>query len=135
MSYKEKSYLIVDDMKVLRNILKNILVKFEINEANIYQAENGKEAIEILKSKPVDLILSDWNMPEVNGLEFLRHCRSSEKHKKTPFIMVTAESERDQIVEAVGSVSPATFKTGKKRPVTFKDLFIFLRLEPLSKLL
>ena len=121
MSYKEKSYLIVDDMKVLRNILKNILVKFEINEANIYQAENGKEAIEILKSKPVDLILSDWNMPEVNGLEFLRHCRSSEKHKKTPFIMVTAESERDQIVEAVGlGVSGYLLKPVKKDQLLLK---------------
>jgi len=101
MSYKEKSYLIVDDMKVLRNILKNILIKFEINEANIFQAADGKEAIQQLEANPIDLIISDWNMPELNGIDFLKFCKSSDHFKNTPFIMLTSEAEKENIVQAM----------------------------------
>lgn len=101
MSYKEKSYLIVDDMKVLRKVLSNTLVKFGIPQENIHLAEDGKEAIEKLKGANVDVIFSDWNMPVMDGLEFLKFCKASEDFKKIPFIMLTSEADKDNVVKAM----------------------------------
>ena len=79
--------------------MKNILKR--IGFRNIGEAENGKAAFKELKNQKYDLILSDWNMPRVTGLELLRMVRSDNELKNTPFIMVTAEAQKNNIIEAV----------------------------------
>jgi two-component system chemotaxis response regulator CheY len=91
--------LIVDDFATMRKILKNILK--QIGFKNIIEADDGKSALKILKKESFDLILSDWNMPKISGLELLNSVRSDSKLKNIPFVMVTAEAQKDNILEAV----------------------------------
>jgi len=91
--------LIVDDFATMRRILKNILK--QIGFKNISEAENGKAALKELKSEKFDLVLCDWNMPEMPGIELLNQVRSDEQLKGIPFVMVTAEAKKENILEAV----------------------------------
>jgi two-component system chemotaxis response regulator CheY len=91
--------LIVDDFATMRRILKNILK--QIGFKNILEADDGTTALEVLDRQSVDLIISDWNMPKMTGLELLKSVRSSDKYKKTPFLMVTAEAQKQNVIEAV----------------------------------
>jgi len=93
--------LVVDDFATMRKIIKNVLKQISIE--NVLEAENGKHAITILKNEAVDLIISDWIMPEMTGIEFLKACKGDETIKKIPFIMVTAEAQKDNIMEAIKS--------------------------------
>jgi two-component system chemotaxis response regulator CheY len=93
--------LIVDDFATMRRILKGALK--QLGFKNIVEAEDGSEAITLLKKEKVDLILSDWNMPKMNGLEFLKAVRADAGLKQTPFIMVTAEGQKDNVVDAIKS--------------------------------
>ena len=91
--------LIVDDFATMRRILRNILK--QIGFSNISEADDGKTALKELKKEKFDLILCDWNMPEMSGLELLNEVKSDDKLKDTPFVMVTAEAQKDNIVAAV----------------------------------
>ncbi len=93
--------LVVDDFATMRKIVKNVLK--QINIENIVEAENGKHALSVLKSEEVDLIISDWMMPEMTGIEFLKVCKEDDEKKKIPFIMVTAEGQKDSVMEAIKS--------------------------------
>ena len=93
--------LVVDDFATMRKIIKNVLK--QINIENVLEAENGKQALTILKNNSADLIISDWIMPEMTGIEFLKACKGDETIKKIPFIMVTAEAQKDNIMEAIKS--------------------------------
>jgi two-component system chemotaxis response regulator CheY len=88
--------LVVDDFATMRKIVKNVLKQISIE--NVVEAENGKHALTVLQTEPVDLIISDWMMPEMTGIEFLK-----EEKKKIPFIMVTAEGQKDSVMEAIKS--------------------------------
>ncbi len=91
--------LIVDDFATMRRILKNILK--QLGFKNLVEADDGTSAWEILESQRVDLIISDWNMPKMTGLELLKKVRASEKYKQAPFLMVTAEAQKQNVIEAV----------------------------------
>ena len=95
--------LVVDDFATMRKIIKNVLKQISIE--NVLEAENGKHALTVLasESESVDLIISDWIMPEMTGIEFLKACKSDDNIKKIPFIMVTAEAQKDNIMEAIKS--------------------------------
>jgi len=93
--------LVVDDFATMRKIIKNVLK--QINIENVLEAENGKHALTVLAGETVDLIISDWIMPEMTGIEFLKACKNDENIKKIPFIMVTAEAQKDNIMEAIKS--------------------------------
>jgi len=93
--------LIVDDFATMRRILKNIMK--QIGFSDITEADNGKNALKVLKSQAIDLVLCDWNMPEMPGIEVLNTVRADDKLKATPFIMVTAEAQKENILEAVKS--------------------------------
>jgi two-component system, chemotaxis family, chemotaxis protein CheY len=93
--------LVVDDFATMRKIIKNVLKQISIE--NVLEAENGKHALTVLKNDTVDLIISDWIMPEMTGIEFLKACKADETIKKIPFIMVTAEAQKDNIMEAIKS--------------------------------
>jgi two-component system chemotaxis response regulator CheY len=92
--------LVVDDFSTMRKIVKNVLRQIDIT--NVTEAENGKQALEILKKEgDFELIVSDWIMPEMTGIEFLRACKDDESVKKIPFVMVTAEAQKDSVIEAI----------------------------------
>jgi two-component system chemotaxis response regulator CheY len=91
--------LVVDDFATMRRILKNILK--QIGFTKIIDADDGSTALAMLKKDKVDLIISDWNMPKVSGLELLKAVRSDESIKDMPFLMVTAEAQKDSVVQAI----------------------------------
>ena len=91
--------LIVDDFATMRRIMKNILK--QIGFSNIIEADDGTTAMEELKKTPVDLIISDWNMPKMTGLDLLKNVRGSDALKDVPFLMVTAEAQKQNVIDAV----------------------------------
>jgi two-component system, chemotaxis family, chemotaxis protein CheY len=93
--------LVVDDFATMRKIIKNVLKQIDIED--VLEAESGKHALSVLKGESVDLIISDWIMPEMTGIEFLKVCKSDDTYKGIPFIMVTAEAQKDNIMEAIKS--------------------------------
>jgi two-component system chemotaxis response regulator CheY len=91
--------LVVDDFATMRRIIKNVLK--QIGFTNILEADDGTAALGVLKENKVDLIISDWNMPKMNGLDLLKTVRKEEETKKVPFVMVTAEAQKDNVLQAV----------------------------------
>lgn len=90
--------LIVDDYKTMLRIIENLLK--QLGFKNILQATDGAAAIKVLRDTPVGLVISDWNMQPMTGLQLLKEVRADEKLKTTPFIMVTAESKTENVVAA-----------------------------------
>jgi two-component system chemotaxis response regulator CheY len=90
--------LIVDDYKTMLRIIENLLK--QLGFKNILQATDGSAAIKLLRETPVGLVISDWNMQPMTGLQLLKEVRADEKLKPTPFIMVTAESKTENVVAA-----------------------------------
>ncbi len=112
--------LVVDDFPTMRRIVKTLLK--QLGYANIIEAEDGEQAYKVLKSTPdIEFIVSDWNMPNMTGLELLKTVRADDKLKHLPFLMVTAEAEKENIIEAVKSgvsnyvVKPFTAATLKEK--------------------
>ena len=111
--------LIVDDFSTMRRIIKNILRQLGFN--NIIEADDGTAAWEILTKDQVEFIISDWNMPQMTGIELLRKVRASEQFANIPFLMVTAEAQQENIIEAVQAkvsnyiVKPFTADTMKQK--------------------
>ncbi len=91
--------LIVDDFATMRRIVKNILS--QLGFKNFIEADDGSTAWDILQKEPVDFIISDWNMPKMTGIELLKKVRAEDQFKDLPFLMVTAEAQKENIVEAV----------------------------------
>ena len=91
--------LIVDDFATMRKILKNLL--FQMGFKNVIEADDGTTALEVLAKEKVDLIISDWNMPKMTGIELLKAVRNDENLKSVKFIMVTAESQKENVMEAI----------------------------------
>jgi two-component system chemotaxis response regulator CheY len=96
---KDIKVLVVDDFATMRKVIKNLLKNAGYN--NIVEAEDGADALKVLKSVKVDFIISDWNMPNMNGLEFLKAVRADSEFSGLPFLMVTAEALQDNVVMAV----------------------------------
>jgi len=97
----ETRILLVDDFDTMIRIIKNLLN--DIGYTNIFTARNGEQACIILEQGKVDFIISDWNMPRMTGLELLKKVRSTPKWARIPFLMVTAEAEKEHITEAIQS--------------------------------
>ncbi|MCK5312758.1 MAG: response regulator [Desulfobacteraceae bacterium] len=91
--------LVVDDFATMRRILKNILK--QLGFKNLVEADDGTTAWDILEEQKIDLVLADWNMPKMTGLELLKKVRASENYAKVPFLMVTAEAQKQNVIEAV----------------------------------
>ena len=102
MPKPEINILIVDDFPTMRKIVKSVLK--QLGYQNIVEAEDGQIAINVLRSNPhIEFFVSDWNMPNMTGIELLKAVRADPKLKHLPFLMVTAEADKDNIVEAVKS--------------------------------
>ena len=95
---KNMNILIVDDYKTMLRIIRNLLR--QLGFANIEEATDGSMALQVLRSGNFGLVISDWNMEPMTGLQLLREVRADPKLKGTPFIMVTAESKSENVVAA-----------------------------------
>jgi two-component system, chemotaxis family, chemotaxis protein CheY len=91
--------LVVDDFATMRKIVRNVLK--QINLTDVTEAENGKAALAVLRAEQIGLIISDWIMPEMTGIDFLRACKEDPDLKKIPFVMVTAEAQKESVIEAI----------------------------------
>jgi two-component system, chemotaxis family, chemotaxis protein CheY len=92
-------FLVVDDSSTMRRIIINTLNK--LGHQDIVEASNGREGLDRLASGAVDVIITDWNMPEMSGIEFVRTVRSQEKLSKIPVLMVTTNAAKNDIVDAL----------------------------------
>jgi two-component system chemotaxis response regulator CheY len=111
--------LVVDDMVTMRRIVKNILK--QLGFGNVDEAENGQEALQKLRSDTFGFVVSDWNMPVMTGIDMLRAIRADEKLKTIPVLMVTAEAQQSNLIEAVQAgvsnyiVKPFTSETMQEK--------------------
>jgi len=99
MVEKNIKLLVVDDFATMRKVVRNLLK--QVGYEDIVEAEDGVMALRALKSQKIDVIISDWNMPNMSGLELLKAVRDDSELAKTPFLMVTAEALQDNVVAAV----------------------------------
>ena len=111
--------LVVDDFASMRKIIKGLLK--QIGFQNIEEADDGSTALEKLKIGEFDLVICDWNMPKVPGIEVLKAVRNDPRLKDLPFLMVTAKAKKDNVMEAVKAgvnqyiVKPFTAETLQKK--------------------
>ena len=95
---KNMPVLIVDDYKTMLRIIKNLLK--QLGFENVEEATDGTMALAMMKDKQYGLILSDWNMQPMTGLELLQQARADDKYKEIPFILITAEGKTENVVIA-----------------------------------
>jgi two-component system chemotaxis response regulator CheY len=93
--------LVVDDFSTMRRIVKNLLK--QLGFENIEEAEDGEQALAKLRASRYQFVVSDWNMPNMTGIELLKSVRSDPELKALPFLMVTAEADKEKVVEAIKS--------------------------------
>ena len=111
--------LVVDDMVTMRRIVKNVLK--QLGFSNIDEAENGQDGLQKLKAGKYDFVVSDWNMPVMTRIDMLRAIRADEQLKAIPVLMVTAEAQQKNLVEAVQAgvsnyiVKPFTAETMQEK--------------------
>ena len=98
---REVQVLIVDDSSVMRKIVERSLRQAGIDSLVVFEAGSGVEGLEILKSRKLDLILSDINMPSMDGLEFVRQLRSRQVAVGVPVVMITTESSEEHVKQAI----------------------------------
>ncbi len=116
---KNMKILIVDDFSTMRRIIKNLLRDLGFNDTT--EADDGQTALPLLKSGKFDFLVTDWNMPGMDGLTLLKTVRADENLKHMPVLMVTAEAKREQIVVAAQAgvngyiVKPFTAVTLKEK--------------------
>ncbi|HET8880792.1 MAG TPA: chemotaxis response regulator CheY [Solimonas sp.] len=95
---KNMKILVVDDFSTMRRIVRNLLG--DLGYTNITEADDGKSAWPLLQAGSFDFVVTDWNMPGMTGIELLRSVRGDVRIARTPVLMVTAEAQREQIIEA-----------------------------------
>ncbi len=93
--------LIVDDSAAIRKILQRVLVKTDVALGKVFEAGDGLEALETLKGNKVGLILSDINMPKMDGLQLLGHLKADQEYRDVPVVMITTEGSQAKVMEAV----------------------------------
>ncbi len=115
----QMAILVVDDFSTMRRIVKNLLQ--ELGYQNIQEADDGTTALPMLKSGNFDFLITDWNMPNMPGLQLLKEVRADTRLAQLPVLMVTAEAKREQIVEAAQAgvngyiIKPFTAETLKEK--------------------
>jgi len=92
------SILVVDDFSTMRRIISNVLR--QLGYENIVEAEDGTKALAILDTQQIDFVITDWNMPQMSGLDLLKAIRSNKDKKNIPVLMVTAEAMQENIIAA-----------------------------------
>ncbi len=127
MADPKMKFLVVDDFSTMRRIVRNLLK--ELGYTNVDEAEDGNAALAKLRAEPFDFVVSDWNMPNMTGIELLRAIRADAALKHLPVLMVTAEAKKENIIEAAQAgasgyvVKPFTAGTlGEKLNKIFKTM-------------
>jgi len=92
--------MIVDDSRIMRNTVKGVFSGVE-TPCNFIEAKDGEEALALLETQTVDLILLDWNMPRLSGIDFLKQVRAMDQYKDLPIIMVTSEAAKFNVYRSV----------------------------------
>jgi two-component system, chemotaxis family, chemotaxis protein CheY len=116
---KNMKILIVDDFSTMRRIIKNLMR--DLGFTNTQEADDGASALPMLQNGNFDFLITDWNMPQMTGIDLLRACRADPKLAKLPILLVTAEAKKQQIVEAAQAgvngyiVKPFTAATLKEK--------------------
>lgn len=116
---KDLRFLVVDDFSTMRRIIKNLLN--DLGYQNVAEADDGTTALPILQAGEIDFLITDWNMPGMAGLDLLKAVRSDPKLARIPVLMLTAESKREQIIEAAQAgvsgyvIKPFTAETLKEK--------------------
>jgi two-component system chemotaxis response regulator CheY len=116
---KNMKILVVDDFSTMRRIIKNLLK--DLGFTNIQEADDGNTALPMLQQGDFDFVVTDWNMPGMQGIDLLRAIRADEKLKNTPVLMVTAEAKKEQIIAAAQAgvngyvIKPFTAATLKEK--------------------
>ena len=111
--------LVVDDFSTMRRIIKNLLR--DLGLTNTFEADDGQTALPMLKDGDFDFVVTDWNMPGMQGIDLLKHIRADDRLKHLPVLMVTAEAKREQIIAAAQAgvngyiVKPFTAGTLKEK--------------------
>ena len=95
-----KHILVVDDSRIMRNIVKNTFTLMKI-PCEFVEASNGQDALQQLQNHRIDLVLLDWNMPLLSGIDFLKEVRAQPDYAKLPIIMVTSEAAKYNVIEAL----------------------------------
>jgi len=95
--------MIIDDSLVMRRLHKNSLITHNINDSSFIEAEDGEKALDLAIKEKVSIFLVDWNMPKLNGLEFVKAIRCIDNYKNTPMIMITSEAAKYNVLEAVSN--------------------------------
>lgn len=98
MADKNLKFLVVDDFSTMRRIVRNLLK--ELGFANVDEAEDGVAALAKLRSSQFDFVISDWNMPNMTGIDLLINIRGDANLKSLPVLMITAEAKKENIVQA-----------------------------------
>ena len=119
--------LVVDDFSTMRKIIKSMLRRVGIK--SIDDAEDGKIALSYLKSKPYNLIILDWNMPNMSGLDLLRSIKIDETLKNIPVLMVTSEAKESQVIIAVQSGASSYIVKPFTEATLIKKLCAILKIE------
>lgn len=125
MAY-EQVIITVDDSSTMRRIIKNTLQKLGFE--SILEAGNGVEALEVMAKNKIDIIITDWNMPEMDGLTFVKTVRQKDQYKDTPILMITTEAAKEDILTALRSgvnnyvVKPFTPDTLQEKVFKLLDL-------------
>jgi len=101
MGYETRKVMVVDDSSVMRQIIKNNLKQLGFELSNLLDAEDGEDALQKINQDRIDLVISDWNMPKMTGIDFLKAVRADDSFKELPFLMVTSEADKEKIMEAV----------------------------------
>jgi len=98
MSNPNLKFLVVDDFSTMRRIVRNLLK--ELGFTNVDEAEDGVNALQKLRGESFDFVISDWNMPNMTGIELLRQVRADAALRHLPVLMITAEAKKENIIEA-----------------------------------
>lgn len=115
----DTKFLVVDDMATMRRIIRSLLE--QLGYKNIDEAEDGAEALKKLKSEKYDFVITDWNMPNMTGLELVQNIRQDPELKHLPVLMVTAEAKKENVIMAIKAgvnnyiVKPFTAGTLKEK--------------------
>ena len=113
--------LVVDDFSTMRRIIRNLLVELGFSSQLIQDADDGENALVMLRKQSFDMVVTDWNMPNMTGIDLLRAIRAEDAWKGLPVLMVTAENNRGQIIAAAQAgvngyiVKPFTAATLKEK--------------------
>lgn len=125
MGYQH-SIITVDDSSTMRRIIKNTLQRLGFE--TILEAGNGIEALEVMSKNKIDMIVTDWNMPEMDGLTFVKAVRAKDEYKDLPILMITTEAAKEDILTALRSgvnnyvVKPFTPETLQEKVFKLLDL-------------